>query len=195
MLRIIKRIYIFLKRSYIIVLCRFIFAVEGRIGLTNQLERINDYKFLVKLLKIYGANIGENVIIRKGLYINNTSNKTTQKKPLSNLVIEDNVYIDAFVLIDLSSGITIKRNTRISCGVKIYTHLANHKRGNKSVNYNFGDVVIGKNCRLFPNVMVSSGVKINDNVLVGTGSVILGNQILNANSLYVGSPAILKKSF
>lgn len=90
-----------------------------------------------------------------------------------------------------------------------------HRGVGCTVHYN---VVIGKNCKIFPNVMIGSkfakGIPdeqvpvIGDNVFIGTGAVIIGNihigsnVIIGANSVVtmdipsnsyaVGSPAIIK---
>ncbi len=132
----------------------------------------------------YGAKIAPTAKIRRGFYAHCAQGKT----PFENLNIGDNVYIDKDVLIDLSSKFTIGRNSRIACGVKIYTHFASHYRGSQYNEYVKAPVSIGKDSRCSPNSIIACGVKVGNKVLIGAGSFIKAYSILEDNSFYGGIP-------
>jgi serine acetyltransferase len=55
-----------------------------------------------------------------------------------------------------------------------------------------GEVVIGENCTLAPNITIMHGAKIGNNVFIGTHSVIFGNCTIGDNAT-IGAGAIVLK--
>ncbi len=92
-----------------------------------------------------------------------------------NVTVGENVWIGPFVILDGSGGgITIGDNSHISAGVQIYTHdtvdcVINNALVKK------GEVKIGFNCYIGPNVVISRGVSIGDFVVIGANSFVNHN--------------------
>ena len=152
------------------------------------LQKIPHNKIILKYLKNYGASIAKGTIIRRGLYIHNPSGL---KKPFRNLKIGANSYVDKFIFFDLTDRIAIGDNTRISSGVKIYTHIADHFRDGSYVETKKKPVKIGDNSRVYPNSLITMGVVIKDEVIIGANSVVLSNRVLDSKTFYAGNPAKL----
>ena len=68
------------------------------------------------VLRLFGAKIGRNVRINRGLLLHETNNS------FANLTVGDDVHIGKFVLIDLSEKVTIGNRVGIGMFSKILTH-------------------------------------------------------------------------
>ena len=134
------------------------------------------YKFKSILLKLFGAKIGKNIIIKPCINI---------KHPW-NLIIGDNVWIGENVWIDNLSLISIGNNVCISQGAMLID--GNHDY--KSVNFDLmlQPIVIHNGVWICAKSIVNGGVTIGENTVLLSGSV--ANKSLEANSIFQGIPAI-----
>ncbi len=134
------------------------------------------YTFKIILLKLFGAKIGKNIIIKPCINI---------KFPW-NLMIGDNVWIGENVWIDNLTLITIGNNVCISQGAM----LINGNHNYKSVNFDLmlQPIVIENGVWICAKSIVNGGVTVGENAVLLTGSV--ANNSLEANSIFQGVPAI-----
>jgi serine acetyltransferase len=128
-----------------------------------------------------------------GLWIRKTpEQKVIKMKHIGNVVIEDNVYVDACTTIHRGTfGSTIiRKNTLLSCHINV-----GH---NCDIGENCfigplvgigGSTKIGNNVNIWQGAMIRNGIQICDNVVIGMGSVVTKDVTISGT--YVGSPARL----
>jgi putative colanic acid biosynthesis acetyltransferase WcaF len=113
------------------------------------------------LLKLFGCNIGKNIIIKPNVKI---------KYPWK-LIIGEDVWIGENVWIDNISKVTIGSNTCISQGVYICS--GSHNFHDEEFGLLMQDVEIGNNCWIAAKSLIGPGVKIEDSSFIKFGSVVL----------------------
>ncbi|MDQ3141972.1 MAG: acyltransferase [Bacteroidota bacterium] len=119
------------------------------------------------ILKFLGAEIGDQLVCKEGLIIDNP------QKDLSNLRIGKNVHIGKNVLLDLSNSIILEEEVILSTGVIILTHSDCGDRMMSNFQTAKSDpVVIGKGSWLTARVTILNGVHIGTCCLIASGSVI-----------------------
>lgn len=119
----------------------------------------------IKILKLFGAKIGKNVIIKEYVRI---------KFP-KNLIIGNNVWIGSGVWIDNISELIIEDNCCISQDVYFCT-------GNHNVNLETFDliakkIIIRKNSWIAAKCIIGPGVEIKENSFLKIGSIITHSKI------------------
>lgn len=95
----------------------------------------------------------------------------------ANLKIDNNVGIGPNNFIICHKKILIGEGTITGPSVYIYDHDHTFTK-NEGVNahkYNYGEVVIGKNCWIGANTVILKGTHIGNNCIIGAGSVLKGN--------------------
>lgn len=142
----------------------------------------------VSIIVEKGASItiGSNVYIGEGSYI---------KCYGGDLVIGNDVSINAHTFINSCGGITIGNDTRI--GAQFVCIASNHVFSNTSLlmrkqGITKEGIVIGSNVWFGANVKVLDGVNIPDNCVIAAGAVV--NKSLDVAGIYVGVPAKFKKN-
>jgi acetyltransferase-like isoleucine patch superfamily enzyme len=108
---------------------------------------------------------------------------------LGKVKIGKNTWIGPFTLLDGSGGeIKIGSYCSISSGVQIYSHdtVKWSLTGGKA-EFEKGNVSIGDNCYIGPNVIISKGVKIGKGCIIGANSFV--NRNIPQNSIVFGVPA------
>lgn len=101
-----------------------------------------------------------------------------------NITIEDNVTLNEGVYLQAREKIIIKKNSRISSFVKIYTAKLTVESPRKHISK---PVVIEENVWIGSGAIILPGVRIEKNSIIGAGSVVTKN--IEANSFYAGNPA------
>jgi len=137
------------------------------------------YGWRVFLLRLFGAKIGKNVIIRP-------SAKITYPWKLE---IGDNSWIGDNVELYTLGLITIGSNTVIS--QKCYLCTGSHDYNSPTFDIYEKSISIGNSCWLATDVFVAPGVNISDNCVIGARSSIFKS--LAANSLYRSHSEIMMK--
>ena len=108
------------------------------------------------------------------------------------ILIEKNCYVGNRTVFASAEDqkIVIGDNCMISHNVRIYTKNRDPKdviSNNKTINFKYGDVIVGSNCWIGSNVFINQGVVIGDNVVIGANSVVTKN--ISSNLIVAGSPA------
>jgi putative colanic acid biosynthesis acetyltransferase WcaF len=113
----------------------------------------------IKTLRVFGARIGNNLIIKNYVKI---------KFPWK-LVIGDNVWIGEEVWIDNISNVTIESNCCISQGVYICTASHNFKR--ETFDLMTESIIIGQSSWIGAKSIILLGAKVPKNSFVKAGSI------------------------
>ena len=122
------------------------------------------------LLKLFGAKIGKNTLIKPNVKI---------KYPWK-LSIGDYSWIGENVWIDNISNVTIGKNTCISQGVYICS--GSHDFFSKDFALLMKEVDVGSNCWVAAKSIISPGSIILDNSFVKFGSVVIKKKITKKNT-------------
>lgn len=138
------------------------------------------YKWRVFLLRLFGARIGQNVLIRPGVEV-------TYPWKLS---IGDNAWIGDDVTLYTLGEISVGDNTVIS--QKSYICTGSHDYSRSTFDIFAKKVSIGASSWIATDVFVAPGVTIGDNVVVGARSSVFKD--LDSNGVYAGSPAMFVKA-
>lgn len=117
--------------------------------------------------------------------------KPTHSSLHGEITIEEEVYINPTVFIDLSSKILIKKFTGISKNVVIYTHkhLWNHSNGRRKDIQKVipVDLTIGQDVFIGEGAMILAVQKIGDGAVIGARSVLTKN--VGPYEVWAGNPA------
>ena len=155
----------------------------------NLLFRILPSKYIVVILRQFGAKIGNHVRILSPFCIHNADNT----KPIfKNLIIGDEVFIGRFAFIDLADQVQIGDRTTISHYCQFHTHMDvgvfnflkyTLTATNKPILIN-SDVYLGA------NTTVLYGVSICSKSIIGANSLVLKE--IKTPGTYYGVPIKLK---
>jgi putative colanic acid biosynthesis acetyltransferase WcaF len=115
------------------------------------------------LLKLFGSNIGKNIVIKPNVKI---------KYPWK-LTVGEDAWIGENVWIDNISKVSIGANTCISQGV--YVCSGSHDFYDEEFSLLMQEVEIGSNCWIAAKSLIGPGVKIENGSFVKFGSIILKN--------------------
>jgi len=130
-------------------------------------------KVKIIILRAFGANIGNNVVIKP---------KVNIKYPW-NLKIGDNVWIGERVWIDNLTLVDIGNNVCISQGVYLLT--GNHNFKKRSFDLMVRTIVIKDCVWLGAKSIITPGVVVNENVVVTVGQIVTKD--ISQNTIFVTS--------
>ena len=181
------------KFDALLILIKFHFnLLLGKIfGITYVIRYIRnpDPIITVKLLREFGAKIGERTTIKRTIYLDNVYEDKNSIGDFSNLKIGINCYIGDCAYFDLSNEIIIGNNVVISGGVSFVTHAD----CNRSV---YLEKVFPRKCK---KIVVQDGAWIGFKATILNGVTIKRNSVVAAHSLvkkdveeycfYAGLPA------
>lgn len=103
------------------------------------------------------------------------------------VTVGENTWIGPFTILDGSGTLKIGSNCSISAGVHIYTHdTVQWAISGGKEKYEYGEVIIGNNCYIAPNVVIARGVHIGDGCIIGANSFI--NKSFTAGKKIAGNP-------
>ena len=184
--------YSFIKKIILIIedltwnlRCRKGLWLHGNYGLAKVIEKMPFY-FIPKYLRKYGANIGKDCRIERGINIHRPFGIN---KPFDKLTLGDNVYLGHQVLLDLTYPITFKNAS--SCGSygQLWTH-ASIYQGNtvETKNYAevYGEIIIDEGTFIFSNSVVRQGIHIGQFSNIGACSLV--NKDIHSFSSASGVP-------
>jgi len=180
----IRSVLLFFEDIHWNLSCRYNFMLYGPYGLSGVIERMPS-QFLIKYLRKYGATIGKNCLIEKGLNLH----RPEDKSPFKNLVVGNNVFIGHKTKIDLSRTVRIYDNVLIGSRCMLWTHSSDYVYENLVPLYReyYGEIEICEYALIYSGVIISYGIKVGNNAKVGAGSMV--NRSLEAKCFYGGVPA------
>lgn len=136
----------------------------------------------VKLLRIFGATIGENVRLYLPLVFMNAG------KDFSHLSIGDNVYVGHQALFDLKDHIRIGSDVTLANGVSILTHFdVGEIPLATCYKPEVASVTIESNVFIGASATVLHGVTIGSGSIIGAGAVVTRN--IESGVMAAGIPA------
>ncbi len=142
------------------------------------LDNYASSRIRASLLRLYGAQIGENCFIRGGLKMQESFN----------LHLGDSVFINAECCFDCSAPITIGDHVQFAYQVTLVT--GGHKigeRGNRAGEHNPKSIVIGDGAWIGARAMILPGVTIGAGAVVAAGAIVTKD--VAADTLVAGVPA------
>tara|TARA_Y100001958_G_C21235739_1_gene562096 strand:- start:2189 stop:2671 length:483 start_codon:yes stop_codon:yes gene_type:complete len=122
-------------------------------------------KIKIFLLRVFGAQIGNNVIIKDNVNI---------KFP-DKLFIGNDVWIGSYVWIDNIDNVIIKDNCCISQG--IYFCTGNHNFKKETFDLTSEEIIINKNSWIGAKSIIGPGVILKENSIFSLGSIITKSKI------------------
>ena len=171
-----------------ILITRILNALYGYEAI-NLLLRVAPSRIIIRILRYYGATIGDGVRISSPFTIHNAD----QSKILfANLTIGDDCYIGRDCIIDLMGIIQIGNNVTISHRAILNTHTNAGKSpvSEKRLKNSVGIISINDGAYLGLNVTVLESVSIGKNCIVGANSLV--NNDLPDNVIAHGVPCVVK---
>lgn len=165
--------------------CQYGLWLHGPYGLARIVEKM-PYRFIIKYLKKYGARIGENCRLERGINIH----RPLGEKPFENLKIGNNVYLGHNTLIDLTCQVELEDKVIIASQCQIWTHTSyysHNSTGDFQYGENNGQVIINKGAIIYSGVIITYGVKIGALSIIGANSLV--NKNIPAGQFWGGVPA------
>jgi acetyltransferase-like isoleucine patch superfamily enzyme len=147
----------------------------------------------VRLLRVFGAKIGEDTTIKRSLYLDNVYEDEDSIGNFSYLTIGNNCYIGDCVFIDLANEVIIGNNVVISGKVSFVTH-ADCNRSVYLINLfprTCDKIIVQDGAWIGFDVIILKGLKIGENSVIGARSLVRDD--VEEYSLYIGMPAIKTK--
>ena len=137
------------------------------------------YRWRAFLLRLFGAKIGQNVVIRPSVKI------TYPWK----LPIGDDAWVGDDAVLYTLGNITLGANSVVS--QKCYLCTGSHDYQSAHFDINAAPIVVGEKCWLATDVFVAPGVTIGDGTIVGARSSVFKS--LPANMICRGNPAVVTR--
>lgn len=153
---------------------RLVWYIINAVFFINPVFQINFLKIF--LLKIFGAKIGKNVLIKPAVNI---------KYPWL-LEIGDNVWIGENVWIDNLVKVTIGNNVCISQGAMLLT--GNHNFKKETFDLMVGEIKLEDGAWIGAKSIVCPGIICKSHSVLSVNSVAVSD--LEAYSIYQGNPAV-----
>ncbi|PRY88362.1 WcaF family extracellular polysaccharide biosynthesis acetyltransferase [Mongoliibacter ruber] len=133
-------------------------------------------KFKTRILRIFGASVGKNVLIKPNVNI---------KYPWfleigDNVWIGEQVWIDNLAMVSISDNVCISQGAMLLCG--------NHNYKKETFDLIIGEILLEEGVWIGAKAVVCPGVKCFSHSILTVGSVATTN--LNPYSIYQGNPAL-----
>ena len=159
----------------------FVFGTEGLINCIQMMPM----PFIIPNLRRYGAEVGENNQIHRGLIIHDAG----RENPFKKLKIGDGVYIGRNVLLDIREEIIIENNVAFGANCNIWTHVGDYSKQLYNGDYTEkkGSVTIKQSTICYSGTIIGHSLCIGPFSRIGAGSVVLRD--VPPYSLFGGVPA------
>ena len=161
--------------------CRYGYWLHGPYGLCRVIEKI-PFRFLVKYLRKYGAQVGDDCIIERGIRIH----RPFGKMPFENLSIGKNVYLGHNVLLDLTQKVIINDFVCIGADTQIWTHSGYYDNTDCKYLENTGAVLIKEYAIIYSSVILAHGITVGKMSRTGANSFV--NKNIEDNIFAAGTP-------
>ncbi len=128
------------------------------------------------LLKLYGARVGEGVVIKPGVNI-----KYPWNLEIGNYVwIGEKAWIDNLGKVTLCDNVCLSQDCLLLCG--------NHDYSSSAFDLRVGDIYLENGVWIGARATVGPGVRVGQNAVLAVGSVASSN--LEPGKIYRGNPAV-----
>ncbi|MEI6852978.1 MAG: DapH/DapD/GlmU-related protein [Bacteroidota bacterium] len=146
--------------------CRYNFWLHGPYGLAKVIENM-PFRFLTKYLRRYGASIGNNCHIEKGVILHRPDSKI----PFKNLILEDHAFIGHKSLIDLSEKVIFEKYSGVSGFCQVWTHQTSSLV--PPCPEERGEVRLCEQAMVYSGTIVTPGITIGKQSKVGANSLVI----------------------
>jgi maltose O-acetyltransferase len=179
---VLKAVYHY--QDVVITIGHKLFGIEF---ICRKLET-SDSRLARRLLRKYGAHIGDKTNLKGGIIIDNASRDKDSTNDFRNLRIGNNCYIGKKVFFDLPNRIQLEDDVVLGAGVSIFTH-SDCGRRLMSQYYprKSSPVVIGRGTWIGANATILCGVTIGEMCVIAAGSVV--TRSFGPNEIIGGVPA------
>lgn len=146
-----------------------------------------------RLLRAFGAAIGNNTTIKRSLILDNVCGDQNSTGDFSHLKIAENCYIGDYVFLDLANEIIIEDDAVVSGRACFITH-AECKRSSylrEKFPRKCEPIVVETGAWVGFGATILAGVTVGANSVVGASALLLDDA--DPYSIYVGAPARLLK--
>ena len=182
LIKIIRKLVFKLGYLYFILKCEFFFLTQMGAGLSYVIENLPP-RFIIPILKKYGASIGKNCQIDTGIIIH----RVKTKQDFAKLIIGDKVYIGHRMVLDITEPITIGSYSAFGANCQIWTHTGDWTLDRSNEKDKTNPVTIGKSVIFYSACIISQGTIVGDFARVGAGSVVIKS--IPEKEFWVGAPA------
>ena len=152
---------------------RFLWYFINILFFKNTLNPCNTIK--ISLLKLFGAQIGLNVIIKPSVNIKYPWNLSIG----NNVWIGENVWIDNLAYVKIENNVCISQGAMLLCG--------NHNYKKKTFDLIIGEIHLKDGSWVGAKTTVCPNVTLHENSILTVGSIAVHD--LEANGIYQGHPA------
>lgn len=137
------------------------------------------YGLKIRLLRLFGANIGQGVIIKPSVNIKYPWNLT-----IGNYVwIGEKVWIDNLSKVSIENNVCISQSAMLICG--------NHDYTKPSFNLIIGEIKLEEGCWIGAGAIIGPGVIVHSHAILSLGSIATSD--LDRYTIYRGNPAKIIK--
>jgi acetyltransferase-like isoleucine patch superfamily enzyme len=175
----------FLSFYYWLFYCKLALFIEGNHGLSRIISLLPK-NHIVRILKKFGANIGDNCDIDIGLLLHRI------KLPLTNLILKDNTHLGCRVYIDLTEEVCFENDTAVGSYSMFITHVGDWTLNRNDEIEIRKKIHIGKSVIIYSGCIVGAGVNIGNYVRIAANSTVLKD--IPEFSFAAGSPALVKRN-
>jgi len=166
--------------------------VSGKVfGISNIVRYLRNPNPLItiKILRAFGAKVGDKTTIKRTLLIDNTYEDQNSAGDFSYLNIGNNCYIGDCTYFDLSNEVIIEDNVVISGEVSFITHADCNRSLFLSQKFprKCEPIIVKNGAWVGFGAKILSGVTISSNSVIGANSVLL--ESTDEKSVYSGHPA------
>ena len=153
-----------------------------------------DHRISARLLRAYGATIGEKTTIKRSIFLDNVYRDQNSSGDFSHLVIGDNCYIGDCVYFDLANKVVIGNNVVVSGKVSFVTHADCNRspRLRELFPRTCEQIVVEDGVWIGFGATILNGVRIGENAVVAASALVRLN--VEAHTMYGGVPALKIKS-
>ncbi len=174
-------------------LVRLLTGVFG-VSLVVRYLRNPNPALTVRLLRAYGAAIGERTTVKGALYLDNVYEDQNSTGDFSHLRVGNNSYIGDGVYMDLAGTIDVADNVMLSACSALMTHADCTRSSYLAAIYprRCAPVSIGEGAWVGVGVKIMPGVTIGPRSVMAVGAVVGGD--VEPMAVYAGIPARKVKS-
>lgn len=145
-------------------------------------------QLIARVLREYGATLGEDVRFRSPVILHNAA-EDQGRNYFANLHVAEGCYFGKDVFLDLKDKIMVEERVTVAMRVTIITHtdVGNSPLATGIIPVTQAPVIIRAGAYIGAGAMILQGVEIGERAVVGAGAVV--TESIPAESVAVGVPA------